>query len=298
MKDVGQLWIGPVSFRLEAAPELDVRYSRWAYAGFYAPPPADSAPVDALTVRIRRGALPPPESEPLWRGGLNWAAWERGAELILCAGFAGRNHARWHCRVDRALTRAELTVASGAEVCEAPLEYPLDQILTWGLLARAGGVLLHAAVAVRDGRGLVLAGRSGAGKSTLANLCHEAGWRILNDDRVLVYPTADGWRVAGTPWHGSGRFAVADSVPLAGVCLLQQAAAESLEEVPASMARLALLDVAAVPWFLDDWAQAALDGLDNMLGSVPVRRFHFTKQPVAVAALAELQDGRLAEVSA
>ncbi len=296
MRYAGQLQIGPVCFHLAAPPELAVRYSRWAYTGFFKQGrAADVPPAGALPVAIRRGAQPLPAHAPLYRGGLNWAAWGEGADLIICAGFAGRNHTRWHCRVDRALTRAALTVAADEDMDEAPLRYPLDQILTWGLLARTGGVLLHAAVAVRDGRGLVLAGRSGAGKSTLANLCHEAGWRILNDDRVLVYPQGGAWRVAGTPWHGSGRFAVAASVPLAGLLLLHQDTTERLVALTPSTARLALLDVAAVPWFEDDWAQTALNGLDQMLGSVAVRRFHFTRQPTAVAALADFQtDGLLA----
>ena len=164
--------------------------------------------------------------------------------------------------------------------------------------AEPGGwhaVLDDAALDVYAGEAVALAGRSGAGKSTLANLCHEAGWRILNDDRVLVYPQGGAWRVAGTPWHGSGRFAVAASVPLAGLLLLHQDTTERLVALTPSTARLALLDVAAVPWFEDDWAQTALNGLDQMLGSVAVRRFHFTRQPTAVAALADFQtDGLLA----
>ena len=51
-------------------------------------------------------------------------------------------------------------------------------------------------------------------------------------------------------------------------------------------ARLALLDVAAVPWFEDSWAQGTLDGLDRLVGDVETSRFHFTKTPAAVQALA------------
>ena len=90
--------------------------------------------------------------------------------------------------------------------------------------------------------------------------------------------------MAGTPWHGSGRFAEAAEVPLGGIYLLQQAAEDRSMPISASQARLALLDVAAVPWFEDSWEQRTLDGLDRLVGDVEIRRFHFTKTPSAVRA--------------
>ena len=148
-------------------------------------------------------------------------------------------------------------------------------------------MLLHAAAAVQaDGTGWVLAGRSGAGKSTLAGLCHAQGWRILNDDRVMVFRRDGGWRVAGTPWHGSGRFAEAAEVPLGGVALLAQAPENRFESLTASQARLALLDVAAVPWFAEEWSQGVLDGLDRLVREIPPVRLHFTRTAEAVRMLA------------
>ena len=204
-------------------------------------------------------------------------------------------------RVARDLTRAELALPASAwraVVCEAPLRYPVDQIWTWGLLSQLGGALLHAAVAVKDGTGWVFAGRSGAGKSTLAGLCRAEGWRILNDDRAMVFRRGGAWRVAGTPWHGSGRFAEAAEVPLGGIYLLRQARDNRLEPVSRSRARLALLDVAAVPWFEETWAQGILDGLDRLTRDVEIARFHFSKTPQAVRALAGIQESQRAGVCA
>lgn len=290
MRKAGQLEIGPLRFRLETAAGLEVRYSDPAYAGFYAAGESRRPADLELPVVIRRGARTVPAGEPLWRGGRNWAAWADGPELVICAGFHGRERARWCGRVARDLSRAELDVDFDGDVCEAPLRYPLDQILAWGLLSRIGGALLHSAAAVKDGRGLVLAGRSGAGKSTLAELCRAAGWRILNDDRALVYRRGGSWTVAGTPWHGSGRFAEAAEAPLGGILFLRQASANRRETMPAATARLALLDVAAVPWFEDDWAQGTLDGLDRLAREVETGGFHFTKAPEAVATLEGVQE--------
>lgn len=166
------------------------------------------------------------------------------------------------------------------------------------MLARIGGALLHAAVAVNDGVGHVFTGRSGAGKSTISALLRAEGWRVLNDDRVVVFRRGGAWRVAGTPWHGSGRFAEAAEVPLAGIHFLQQAAECRRESMAASQIRLALLDVTAVPWFEDSWSQGILDGLDRLAREVEVDRFHFAKTPAAAQAWAGPQEFRRAEVCA
>jgi hypothetical protein len=231
---------------------------------------------------------PLPHGEPIWRAGGNWAAWEAGDDLVFRSGIQAPPSAQMACRVARDLSRAELApgpLAWVGGVCESPLRYPMDQILTWGMLSRIGGALIHAAVAVRDGIGWVFAGRSGTGKSTLSGLCHREGWRILNDDRVLVFRRGGEWQVAGTPWHGSGRFAEAAEVPLGGIFCLNQALDDRMEAMDASQRRLALLDVAAVPWFEDAWAQGTLDGLDRLAREVELQRFHFTRTSAAVRAI-------------
>ena len=199
------------------------------------------------------------------------------------------------------MSRAELAPPSAAwagGILESPLRYPLDQILSWGMLARIGGALMHAAVGVKNGVGFIFTGRSGAGKSTISALLRAEGWRILNDDRVLVFRRGGEWRVAGTPWHGSGRFAEAAEAPLGGICFLRQADEDSLDPMPASQARLAILDVAAVPWFEASWSQGVLDGLDRLVRDIEVYRFHFTKTPAAVKALASGQEFQRAGVCA
>lgn len=254
-----------------------------------------------MNVALGRPAVP--SRAPSWQIGQSWAVWEEGTDLLCLAGFQGGDSAFFGCRVARDLSRAELTVSPelpGAipGVVDAPLRYPLDQAVSWGMLSRIGGALLHSAVAVKDGVGYVFAGRSGAGKSTLSGLCQGEGWRILNDDRAMVFRRGGEWRVAGTPWHGSGRFAEAAEAPLGGIYFLQQAVADRLKPLPASQARLALLDVAAVPWFEDSWAQGTLDGLARLVEQVDTSRFCFTNTPLAVQALTARQDSRRSEVCA
>jgi hypothetical protein len=303
VREAGHLDLGPLRFSLQVDGVGSVVYSEPAYRAFYSAgaSSAFAGPLCELPVAILSCAPAIPAGDPLWRGGKNWAVWEDGPDLVCCAGFHGRTGPQSGCRVARDLSRAELALgpAPGAEgIRESPLRYPLDQILSWGLLSRIGGALLHASVAVRDGVGWVFAGRSGAGKSTISGLCHSEGFRILNDDRVMVFRRAGEWKVAGTPWHGSGRFAEAAEVPLGGIYFLQKDARDFMESISASQARLSLLDVAAVPWFEDSWAPGALDGLARLVQDVELRRFHFTKTAAAVQALEKAQDHQRSGVCA
>jgi hypothetical protein len=289
-RSVRQLNIGPVRFGLEGEGSSAVEYSGWAYRHFFSRNAAEgnSRPLVEMSVELVAAGLEMPSDTPYYECGSNWAVWPDGEGWLFCSRYAGRERPLFSCRVSKDLDRATLYVDGG--LSDAPLRYPLDQVLTWGLLARCGGVLMHSAIAVRDGQALVFAGRSGAGKSTLSALCRAEGWRILNDDRVIVFQRDGEPRAAGTPWHGSGCFAEADEVRPAGIFLLTQSDTERLERVPPQTAKLELLDVTSIPWFEDDWSQGALDALDALVETVPVYRFYFTNTPSAARALALFQE--------
>lgn len=223
---------------------------------------------------------------PDYAAGRNWALWREGATRVLATGWLGRPVPRSLCRLEAALTHAALYVEG--DPAESPLRYPLDQVITWGLLAGCGAVLVHAAAVERDGVGVLLVGRSGAGKSTLAGLCAQEGWNILNDDRAIVFRAGGCWRVAGTPWHGSGRFARNRTAPLGAVCLLRQDTRDAAVEMSASAARLALLETASVPWFDEEWSQGALDAVARLVEETACYCFGFTRRPSAARALGAL----------
>jgi hypothetical protein len=61
-----------------------------------------------------------------------------------------------------------------------------------GLAQAAGWVSLHAAVLVRNGRGVMLLAESDAGKSTTAFQLVRQGWQFVSDDSVLLRETNRG----------------------------------------------------------------------------------------------------------
>lgn len=280
----GVLTIGPVRWRMYLPEGGAFACSDPVYRGFWREE-SFADPLVSLDLFVHREAREIPAAEPLYCGGKNWALWEDGRDLIICSGFTGQPAPRFHCRINRDSGVVQLAMDPAREDGTNPLRYPIDQILSWGPLAMCGGLILHSAVAVKDGVGWVFSGRSGAGKSTLSEQCHLAGWRILNDDRVMVFKRDGRWRVAGTPWHGSGRFAEAEEVPLGGVLFIEKSARSRTVRLTEDQVRYSLLDVAAIPWFEDCWAQAALNAADRFSKEVPFYRFECTKDRSAVEAL-------------
>ena len=280
----GVLTIGPVQWRMYLPEGGAFACSDSVYRGFWHEE-SFADPLVSLDLFVHREAREIPAAEPLYRGGKNWALWEEGRELIVCSGFTDQPVPRFHCRIDRDSGAVELSLDPARVDGTSPLRYPIDQILSWGPLAQCGGLILHSAVAVKDGIGWVFSGRSGAGKSTLSELCHQAGWTILNDDRVMVFQRDGIWKVAGTPWHGSGRFAEAAEVPLGGVFFVEKSDQNLAMPLAEEQIRYSLLDVAAIPWFEDRWAQAALDAADRFAREGSFYRFECTKTPAAVEAL-------------
>jgi SynChlorMet cassette protein ScmC len=117
-----------------------------------------------------------------------------------------------------------------------------------------GGVLLHGALAVRDGMGVILAAPGGTGKTTASNRL-SAPWRSLCDDTTLVVPDSQG-NYRAHPWptwsrfllggSGDGSWDVQHSVLLGGVFFLSRAAADqdSVEPVGAGQAVSLLVESA------------------------------------------------------
>ena len=101
-----------------------------------------------------------------------------------------------------------------------------------------GGVLLHGALAERDGIGVILAAPGGTGKSTASDRLL-APWRSLCDDTTLVVRDSQGnyWAHPWPTWsrflqgESGGTWDVQNAVPLKGVFFLSQAVEDRVESV-------------------------------------------------------------------
>lgn len=103
-----------------------------------------------------------------------------------------------------------------------PLEYPLGEILMINLLSLGRGMMVHACGTNINGKGIIFAGSSGEGKSTLANLCRkERDIILLNDDRIIIRETKNGFLAYGTPWHGDTKICSPETASLRKIFFLK-----------------------------------------------------------------------------
>ena len=101
-----------------------------------------------------------------------------------------------------------------------------------------GGVLLHGALAEREGIGVILAAGGGRGKTTASNRL-PTPWRSLCDDTTLVVRDSQGnyWAHAWPTWSrffgggSGGSWDVQTAVPLKGIFFLAQALEDRVESI-------------------------------------------------------------------
>lgn len=150
---------------------------------------------------------------------------------------------RWSlCRGD---FRAEWETASQRGwIRQSKNPHSLDavlRILHTLVLAKQGGLLLHAASAVRNGKAYLFAGVSGAGKTTIAQLAPPDAV-LLSDEISYVRKQDGGYLAFGTPFTGELAKAGENvSAPVAALYLLAKGAENRIEPVASGEAARSLL---------------------------------------------------------
>lgn len=134
----------------------------------------------------------------------------------------GDFRARWNAANGRGLVR------------QPPSPYAIDSVLRIIhslILAKRGGLLLHAASAIRFGGAFLFAGVSGAGKTTIARLA-PADAVLLTDEISYVVWNNEGHYACGTPFAGElARAGENVSAPIKGLFLLEKGPNNRIEPV-------------------------------------------------------------------
>lgn len=145
------------------------------------------------------------------------------------------------------------------------------------LALEKGGILLHGAAVVRDGRAHVFFGPSGSGKTTVTTL--SGGSRILSDDLILIVPEGKTFVASSVPFRGLLAPAATEdrTYPLAWLFRLVKDSEVFIEDL--SRPRAVGEIVQSLP-FVTDRPEAApriLEVVSDIAGLVAVRRLHFRK---------------------
>ncbi len=140
---------------------------------------------------------------------------------------------------------------------------------------KQGGLLIHAASCVRNGRAFLFAGVSGAGKTTISRLA-PADATLLTDE-ISYVRIADGIYTAfGTPFAGElARPGENIRAPLGAVYLLVQGPENKVEPVSAAAATRALME--SILFFANDQRLVGrvFEAACAMVDAVPFYRLTF-----------------------
>ncbi|MFH0790393.1 MAG: hypothetical protein V2A64_02060 [Candidatus Omnitrophota bacterium] len=102
-------------------------------------------------------------------------------------------------KLNTAFNRAEIYTQDPS--CRI-ISYIFPTIFFSLFLIKKGFSLLHACGIISKNRGYLFVASSGGGKSTIAKLAVKKGFRVLNDDRIIIRKFRNRYIMQGSPWHG------------------------------------------------------------------------------------------------
>jgi hypothetical protein len=176
----------------------------------------------------------------------------------------------FRAELDSELRRGHIRLASTPFAIDAAF-----RVLHSLLLAKQGGLLVHAASAVRNGRAFLFAGVSGAGKTTMSRLAPPDA-TLLTDEISYIRREGDGYVAHGTPFAGElAKPGENVRAPLAALYLLTQGPENRIDPVDAADAVRAVME--CVLFFSHDLKLVGkvFDSVCELVQRVPVQRLTF-----------------------
>ena len=157
------------------------------------------------------------------------------------------------------------------------------------LLIARDRIILHSSAVISDFGGILFSGPSGIGKSTQAKLWEELeGSRLLNGDRPILESSNGRWMAHGSPYAGSSRCHLRESVPVSAIVLLEQGDRCHIRRVNPSEAFRKLYAQTVVNSWNPEYVNKVCDMLFRLIGSVPVYCLRCTPDADAVNLLKEV----------
>jgi hypothetical protein len=187
----------------------------------------------------------------------------------------------------------DLNARRGRTVFERNAEpFAVESFLRIGysfLAVDRGGLLLHSAGVLRNGRGYIFPGQSGTGKSTIASLATPTE-TVLSDEMVVVRKGGDGYLVYSTPFYGTNPSAECNiAVPLQAAFLPIKDQAVYLKPARPAQALSKLL--AGVLFFSQEPAlnRRLMNIGADIVAHVPFNELHFRRDGSFWECIAELE---------
>lgn len=144
----------------------------------------------------------------------------------------------------------------------------------------------HSALVEYQGQAFAVCAPSGTGKTTHARLWRDSkNALILNGDRAVMGKSGAGWTAYGTPWSGTSGEQINRHAPLKALVVLERAPQNSVERLQGLSAFGSVLPHLLYPAWDKPLAVTAIDGLNDLLETVPVYRLRCRPDAGAVDVL-------------
>lgn len=155
-------------------------------------------------------------------------------------------------------------------------------------------MLLHASVLAYDNAGYAFLGRSGTGKSTHTGLWlkHIPNTKIVNGDKPILSYIDGVFTAYGTPWMGKEGLGENTSVPLKGLCFLEQAKVNAIRRLSVQEAAKRVFLQVLIPEEEEN-AKRTLELIDTLIATVPCYLLQCDISEQAVQTSFEEMTGKL-----
>lgn len=275
--------VGGVNVRVRVADERLVPDLARTRTAFPAEPTQSDVEIDvAWTDRIEAGG-----GEEIFDSGESWKLYREPSGLRFDFSTPVLEHGPYRVATlnedgTRVTVRLDSRLRDAGRYFD-PLEFPLEEIIVLGYLARGRGVLVHACGIVDpEGRGHLFLGHSGAGKTTISHLWNRTpGVRVLSDDRIIVRGDGDGLRMYGTPWHGEAVYAAPESAPLSRVFVLRHGSSNEIRPLGPAEAVACMFARGFPPFFDAASIEFILEFYSRLAHEVPCAAFAFVPDSTA-----------------
>ena len=244
----------PILVRTDSTEFLEILWKR--YGGFVNPA---AEPVFEFEVEIAPPGMLPSAINP-----------DEDLDVRFVDGRWLLQRGDFHAELDPTLRRGQIKQAASPYAIDAAF-----RILHSLLLAKRGGLLVHAASVVRNGRAFLFAGVSGAGKTTISSLAPPDAI-LLTDEISYLRREGDQYFAYGTPFAGElGQPGANIRAPLAALYLLAQGPVNRVDPVSEANATRALLE--SVLFFAHDpeLVGRVFDSVCDLVQRVPIQSLTF-----------------------
>ena len=196
-------------------------------------------------------------------------------------------------RTDHQAGTVEVSYLSKGAHCVSEMDNSFFHLGFEGLQIRRDRICFHAACVATEYGGILFSGPSGIGKSTQAELWQtHRGARLLNGDRPILQRTRDGFLAWGSPYAGSSRCHVNESVPVAALVFLAQEPGNRIRRLgPGEAFRKIYAGLTMYTWD-PEFMSRACDLAAELAAAVPCWEFGCVPERSAV----EFLEQRLKEV--